>query len=246
MNPCLLIPIYNHGATVGAVIEGLAPLKLPCLVIDDGSDAATRRALDEIETARPWVQVERHARNGGRGAALQTGYRLAARRGFSHVVQLDADGQHDPRDVPALLEVIRRRPEALVLGEPLFDASAPWARRYGRWISRFWVWVETCSQEIRDPLCGLRALPLAATLRVLARDRCGTGMDFDPEIIVRLVWMGVPVVNVPVRIRYFPDGVSHFHMFWDNLRFTWLHTRLFFGMLLRSPGLLTRQFRSAA
>jgi glycosyltransferase involved in cell wall biosynthesis len=238
MRPCLLIPIYDHPATIGAVVEALAPLDLPCLIIDDGSGEETQRVLERLADRFAWVRVERHERNAGRGAALQTGYRTAARLGFSHAVQLDADGQHETSDVPALLDAARRHPGALVLGEPVFDESAPLARLLGRWISRFWVWIETCSLAIRDPLCGFRCMPLSPAVRILDEVKCGTHMDFDPEIAVRLSWAGLPVVNVPTRVRYFADGVSHFDLFRDNVRMIWLHVRLFLGMLRRLQRLL--------
>jgi len=244
VNPCLLITIYNHGDTVGAVLEALAPLNLPCLIVDDGSDEATGKALDQLDSALPWVQLERCTRNGGRGAALKIGYRLAARLGYTHALQIDADGQHPAGDVPSLLDAARRCPDALVLAFPVFGAHAPRARRYGHWISRFWVWLETCSFAIRDPLCGLRCMPLAPTLRVIDRVRCGDHMEFDPEIAVRLAWEGVRVVNVPTRVHYFPGGISHFRMFRDNVRISWLHTRLFLGMLPRAPRLVARRFGS--
>ena len=246
MNPCLLIPIYDHGSTISDVVAALEPLRLPCLIVDDGSREETRKALELVSGSYSWVQLERHPRNRGRGAALRTGYRWAGRLGFSHVVQIDADGQHDAGDVPAVLEAVRRQPDALVLGSPVFDRSAPRSRRYGRWISRFWVWLETCSLAIRDPLCGLRGVPLASTLRLLERSPCGDRMDFDTELAVRLVWEGVPVVNVAARIRYFPDGISHFRMFADNLRLTSLHTRLFCTMWLHLPRMLALRRRGTA
>jgi glycosyltransferase involved in cell wall biosynthesis len=238
MKPCLLIAIYDQPASIAAVVEALAPLNLPCLIVDDGSGEQTRHALDRLDARFGWVRVERHERNAGRGAALQTGYRSAARLGFSHAVQLDADGQHETSDIPALLDAARRHPAALVLGEPIFDESAPLARRLGRSISRFWVWIETCSLAIRDPLCGFRCMPLLPAVRILDEVRCGAHMDFDPEIAVRLVWAGLPVVDVPTRVRYFADGVSHFDLFRDNVRMIWLHVRLFLGMLRRLPQLL--------
>jgi len=244
VNPCLLIPIYNHPETITGVLGSLAPLGLPCLVIDDGSDEATRRALDRLTRELPWVTAERLPENRGRGAALRHGYCSAWRRGYSHVVQLDADGQHDAADVPRFLEVARRNPEALVLGAPIFDESAPRSRRVGRQISRFWVHVETLSFAIDDPLCGFRCLPLERTLDVLSRARLGDRMEFDPEIAVRLVWDGLVVANVPTRVTYFAGGVSHFHMLRDNVRISWAHTRLVFGMLWRSPRLLTTRRRS--
>jgi len=232
VNPCLLIPIYNHGGTIGGVLRSLAALRLPCLVVDDGSDEATRRALTAA-AEWPWVTIERLPANRGRGGALRHGYRAAWARGYSHVVQLDADGQHDAGDVPRFLEAARAQPDALVLGAPVFDATAPWSRLAGRRLSRFWVHVETLSRVIEDPLCGFRGFPLARTLDLLSRVRFGDRMEFDPEIAVRWVWEGWPVVNVPTRVRYPRGGLSHFRPLDDNARISWAHTRLVFGLLGR-------------
>jgi glycosyltransferase involved in cell wall biosynthesis len=240
VNPCILIPIYNHGRTIGDVVAGLAPLGLPCLVVDDGSDTTTRATLDRLAGAWPWVSIEHLPRNRGRGAALRHGYRTAARRGFSHAVQLDADGQHDPADVPRLLDAARRAPGALVLGMPHFDGTAPRSRRWGRLLSRYWVWVETLSVQVGDPLCGFRVFPLAPTVTLLERSPLGDRMEFDPEIVVRLVWAGVRVVNVPTRVRYLPGGLSHFRLVRDNILISLAHTRLVLGMLGRLPRLLAR------
>ena len=233
MNPCLLIPIYNHGRTIQSVLSTLGDLKLPCLVIDDGSDDVTRAALARAAREFPWATVERLPDNRGRGAALRHGYRSAQARGYSHVVQLDADGQHEAADVPRFLEAARRRPAALVLGAPMFDASAPRSRLIGRRLSRFWVHVETLSLTIDDPLCGFRCFPLSPTVDLLSRARLGDRMEFDPEIVVRWAWEGWPIVNLPTRVRYFRDGLSHFRPLDDNLRISWAHTRLVFGMLWR-------------
>jgi glycosyltransferase involved in cell wall biosynthesis len=233
VNPCLLIPIYNHDCTIHDVVESLADLKLPCLIVDDGSDERTRRALERAAQDFSWVTVERLPSNRGRGFALRHGYRSARARGFSHVVQLDADGQHETGDVPRFLEAAHQRPVALVLGAPIFDASAPRSRLIGRRISRFWVHVETLSLAIDDPLCGFRCFPLGPTVDLLARMRPGNRMEFDPEIVVRWAWEGWPIVNLPTRVRYFRDGVSHFRPLDDNARITWAHTRLVLGMLGR-------------
>jgi glycosyltransferase involved in cell wall biosynthesis len=238
MKPALLIPIYNHGATIGGVLAGLAGLGLRAIVVDDGSDQATRQALARLAAELPWVDVHRLPDNRGRGAALKAGYALAAERGFSHALQLDADGQHDPADAPRFLEAARGRPEALVLGAPRFDASAPRSRIYGRQLSRLIVWGETWSLAVTDPLCGFRCVPLEPTLRLMHRVRLGDRMEFDPEIVVRLVWEGVPVVNVPTRVRYFPGGLSHFDFVGDNARLTWTYLRLAGA---RVPRLLVRR-----
>ena len=233
MKPCLLIPVYNHGDTLPGVLAGLEPIGLSCVIVDDGSDAPTRTAIDRLPARFPWTSVERFTENRGRGAALRHGYAVARARGFSHVIQVDADGQHCADDVPRLLAEARAHPDALVLGQPLFDASAPAARRYGRELSRFWVNVETWSRAIGDPLCGFRGVPVEPVLRVLARTPLGDRMDFDPELTVRWVWAGGRVVHVPTRVVYPHGGTSHFRMLDDNIRITRMHGRLVMGMLRR-------------
>lgn len=240
MKPCIAIPIFDHGEAIEGVVRRLVPFRLPCLIVDDGSGPSTRRALERIAAEHPWVRVERHVTNRGRGAALRTAYHLAARGGMSHVVQLDADGQHDPRDVPRFLSAAEERPDALVLGVPVFDASAPWPRLYGRKLSQWIVWLETLSLQVRDPLCGFRCLPLGPTLRVLDGARTGDRMDFDPELVVRLVRAGIPVVNLPTRVTYPEDGLSHFRMLEDNLRIAWAYTRLATDLLRRPTRSLNR------
>jgi glycosyltransferase involved in cell wall biosynthesis len=234
VRPCLLIPIYDQPQRIAAVLEGLAPLGLPLVLVDDGSGEPTRRAAEALAARYPWVELVRRPHNGGRGAALQTGYRAALARGFTHALQLDADGQHDPADAPALWELARRKPQALVLGDPQFDASAPPLRRYGRWLCRAWVWLETGSFAVADPLCGMRCVPLAAVAELLESRALGEGMEFDVELLVRLVWAGVPVQSAPVRVRYFADGVSHYHLLRDNWRLSRTHAQLCCALLARA------------
>jgi glycosyltransferase involved in cell wall biosynthesis len=194
VKPSLAIPIFDHPDTIALVIESLAPLQLPCIVVDDGSGKATQRELKRLAGLHSWVKIERHPRNLGRGAALRTAYRAAALRGATHVVQLDADGQHAAADVPRFLDAAKARPDALILGAPVFD--------------------------------GFRCVPLASTLEVLQRRRTGDRMDFDPELVIRLVRAGVPVVNIPTEVRYPEGGVSHFRMLEDNARIAWAYVRL--------------------
>ena len=233
MNPCIGIPIYDHGSTIETVVAGLEKFDLPCIIVDDGSHPETREVLDRIEARRPWVEVVHHPVNRGRGAALRTAYRHAAVRGFTHLVQLDADGQHASCDVPRLLDAANAAPDALVLGAPLFDEDAPWHRLYGRKLSQGIVWLQTLSFAVQDPLCGFRCIPLAATVAVIDRKRTGDRMDFDPELIIRLVRAGVPVVNVPTEVCYPQNGISHFRMVEDNLRIAWAYIRLVFAAPFR-------------
>jgi len=246
VKPCLAIPIYDHAETIAEVVESLEYLNLPCIIVNDGSHEATRHVLADLEARFDWVQVVHHETNRGRGAALRTAYRTAAALGISHLVQLDADGQHAASDVPLLLQAAEENPGALVLGAPVFDDSVPFHRLHGRKLSKGIVWLETLSMQVADPLCGFRCMPLAPTVEIIDCERTGDRMDFDPEIAVRLVWAGVPVVNVPTRVRYFDGGISHFDLVRDNVRISWLHTRLFFGMLPRSGRLLARQLWESA
>jgi glycosyltransferase involved in cell wall biosynthesis len=238
VTPWLVIPCFDHGEALRGVVASLEGFGLPAIVVDDGSGPATREILAELASRHPWLLVHRHERNRGKGAAAVSGFRLAAARGASHALQLDADGQHDAADVPRFLEALAKHPEALVLGAPVFDASVPRSRLYGRQISRALVWLFTLSFAIRDPLCGFRGIPLAATLALLERRRLGERMDFDPELVVRLYWEGLEVVNLPTRVRYPEGGLSHFDVVWDDLRLAGLYLRLAGGMLARAPRLL--------
>jgi polyprenyl-phospho-N-acetylgalactosaminyl synthase len=224
-SPCAVIPTYDNPATVRAVVEAVRRHLNEIVVVDDGSGEAGRAEVDAI--ARDGLaHVERRARNGGKGAAVKTGFAAAARLGATHVLQIDADGQHDAGDVPRFLAESRAHPEALILGQPVFDATQPRGRAIGRQISIFWVNLETGRRAIADPQCGFRVYPLAAALAARAR---GDHMEFDLELPVRMVWAGTPVRNLPTRVRYLSPGeggVSHFDLLRDNARISWLHTRL--------------------
>lgn len=226
MNPCLLIPCYNHAGPLAAVLARLAEFKLPCLLVDDGSEPVAAAALDALAAQHPWVSLLRHSHNQGKGGAVMTGLRRAHELGFSHALQVDADGQHDLTDLPALLAEARQHPAALVSGRPLYDDSVPKGRLYGRYITHVWVWIETLSFAIKDSMCGFRVYPLAPTCALLERVTLGRRMDFDTEVMVRLHWAGVPMRFVPTRVIYPVDGRSHFRLFRDNLDISWMHTRL--------------------
>jgi glycosyltransferase involved in cell wall biosynthesis len=241
LNPCLLIPIYDHKDQIRAVLDSLAGFGFDCIVIDDGSGIETRMVLDAAEKDFNWLEVYHRDFNGGRGAALTSGYRLAAKRGFTHAIQLDADGQHDARDVPRFVEAIKANPDALVLGTPIFDETVPKSRLYGRQLSRFMVWATTLSMDVSDPLCGFRGIPLAPTLSLLEQVKMGHHMEFDPQLVIQLYWRGVPVLNLPTKVVYDAAGLSHFDFVRDNLRLIGVYAQALGGMLLRSPGLLARR-----
>ena len=223
--PCAVIPTYDNPATVRAVVEKVRKHLADVVVVDDGSGPDGRAAVDAI--ARDGLaRVERRDQNGGKGAAVKTGFAAAQRLGATHVLQVDADGQHDLGDVPRFLAEARSHPEALILGRPVFDQTQPRSRAFMRQLSVFWVSVETGSRAIADPQCGFRVYPLAAAVAANAR---GDHMEFDLELPVRMVWAGIPVRNLPTRVRYLTSdegGVSHFHVVRDTARISWLHVRL--------------------
>ena len=245
--PALVVPCYDHEGAIGQTLGNLKALGLPCIVVDDGSGEACRRVLAEIaQRERSWVTLCTHALNQGKGAAVITGCEAVLAAGFTHAVQVDADGQHDVRDIAPLLETARAHPGDAVTGCAQYDATVPKSRFYGRYLTHLWVWINTLSLQIKDAMCGLRVYPLAATCAVWRSQSLGLRMEFDPEILVRLHWSGVGVRSVPVRVHYPTDGVSHFDLLMDNVRISGMHARLFFGMLLRLPRLLARRLRALA
>jgi glycosyltransferase involved in cell wall biosynthesis len=241
-DPVAIIPVYNHPATIAAVTERILAHGLRCILVDDGSGRECAEALDGVVAAhRTRVSLVRLPRNQGKGAAMVAGFRAAATRGHTHVLQIDADGQHDCGDIPAFLAQARQRPDAVIAGCPVYDGSVPRARLYGRYATHIWVWINTLSFDIRDSMCGFRLYPLATLLPLLDAVQVGRRMDFDSDVIVRLHWRGVPVANQPTRVTYPQDGISHFRLWGDNVRISLMHARLFLGMLWRSPVLLWRK-----
>jgi glycosyltransferase involved in cell wall biosynthesis len=240
--PCAVVPVYNHETAITTVVDALLASHLPCILVDDASSPACARVLDQL-TLRDNVHLIRLAANQGKGGAVMTGFREASRLGFSHALQVDADGQHDLQDVRRFVELSRTHPEAVICGYPLYDDSVPKGRLYARYLTHVMVWINTLSLQIRDSMCGYRVYPLAPVLALIESAKIGKRMDFDSDILVRLAWRGLPMKWLQTRVHYPLDGVSHFRMFHDNVLISSMHTRLFFGMLLRSPVLLWRRWR---
>jgi glycosyltransferase involved in cell wall biosynthesis len=242
MRVCIVIPFFNHGAAIGGVLESVRPLGLPCFIVDDGSDAPAKAALARAVTSYgSGITALSLPQNSGKGTAVIAGCETAFAEGFTHAVQIDADGQHQVADIAKMITIARTRPEAIVTGQAVYDDSVPRARLYGRYLTHLWVWINTLSLEIKDSMCGLRIYPLAGACAVWRRHRIGRRMDFDIEIIVRMSWAGVAVINMPTHVTYPKDGVSHFKALRDNALISATHARLFCGMLLRLPQLLARR-----
>jgi predicted LPLAT superfamily acyltransferase len=235
---CAIVPSYNHWKAIGAVIARLHECDLPVFVIDDGSVEPAASALAALHDPARGVTVHRLPVNQGKGTAVIEGFRLASAAGFTHALQVDADGQHDLDALAAMVAQTAKHPDALISGLPQYDDSIPAGRKIGRWITHFWVWVETLSFQIADSMCGFRIYPLAPVRAVLETAQLGRYMDFDTEIMVRLFWRGMPVIAVPVKVIYPPDNTSNFRLWRDNIRISWMHARLVFEMLWRLPSIL--------
>ncbi|MFS1956492.1 glycosyltransferase family 2 protein [Vibrio cyclitrophicus] len=240
---CFLVPCFNHGATMPAVVSSLHHFELPIIIVDDGSELTTKQFLTPL-AENSNVTLVTLEQNQGKGGAVKAGIKRAQELGFSHAIQIDADGQHDLEALPALIQASQDKPQRLISGQPVYDESVPKARLYGRYATHIWVWIETLSLSIKDSMCGFRAYPINQTRVVLSKYDVGSRMDFDIEILVRLYWEGCDIDFIETRVIYPENGVSHFDALWDNVKISWMHTRLFFGMLPRAPKLITRHFKS--
>jgi glycosyltransferase involved in cell wall biosynthesis len=223
--PCVVIPEYNHGSTLESVLDSLIS-SLPVFLVDDGSDAATKDAIRTVLAKFPQVSLVVREKNGGKGAAVADGIKAAFKAGFSHALQIDADGQHDTERVPFFLEQAKAAPEKCICGFPQFDESVPASRAKGRNISNGWAHFLTRSPVLKDVLCGFRVYPLEPVYKIITKKHLDMRMGFDPEILIRLFWAGVDFEFYPVKVQYPADGVSHFHLFRDNVRISWMFARL--------------------
>lgn len=232
-NPCILIPCYNHGRFLEKTIKSLEYLKIPCLVVDDGSTDGGTRLIKQLPETYPWVQILTRQKNGGKGKAISAGIFELKEQGFTHALQIDADGQHDAGAARKLLELGRQYPDDLISGQPIYDDSVPASRKYGRLITQFWVALETRSLEIKDSMCGFRLYNVNTIVQLLNTENVGVGMDFDIDVLVRLYWRGVNFHFVPIKVIYPQDGISHFDPLSDNWKISKMHTRLFLESLVR-------------
>ncbi len=242
----VLIPSYNPGQKVFETVRAARAQWSPVWVVIDGSTDGTTAALQEMARQDPGLRVLVRAKNVGKGAAVLEGLTQAAREGFTHVLTMDSDGQHPADRIGAFMTASQEHPEAMVLGEPVFDASAPSLRVKGRKISNWWANLETLWSGIHDSLFGFRVYPIQPLLRLMRSSLWMRRFDFDVEAVVRLSWAGLPALNLPAQVRYFTPaegGVSHFNYWRDNVLLSSMHTRLFLGFLFRLPVLIARRLR---
>jgi len=242
----VLIPSYDTGERLFSTVAAARAQWNPVWVVIDGSTDGTGERLKAQAAGDPGLRVFRLPSNQGKGAAVLHGLRAARAAGFTHALTMDSDGQHPADLIPAFMQASRQRPGTMVLGRPVFDASAPLLRVRGRKISNSWTQLETLFAGIGDSLYGFRVYPVADLLAVMERQPWMRRFDFDTEAVVRLAWRGVKPVNIDAPVKYLSaeeGGVSHFRYGRDNALLTWMHTRLMIGFVLRLPMLLWKRLR---
>jgi hypothetical protein len=240
----VLIPSYDTGETVYVTVRAARAMWTPVWVVVDGSTDGTADGLRAMAAADPGLVVHVLPVNAGKGSAVLHGLLAARAAGFTHALTMDADGQHPADLIPAFMARSIARPETMVLGRPVFDASAPLLRVRGRRVSNGWTNLETLGAGIADSLYGFRVYPVADLIAVMQGQPWMRRFDFDTEAVVRLAWRGIKPVNVDAPVKYLSaaeGGVSHFRYGRDNLLLTWMHTRLMVEFALRLPGLAWRR-----
>jgi glycosyltransferase involved in cell wall biosynthesis len=244
----VLMPSFNTGEMLIATVAAARRFWSPVWVVIDGSTDGSEAALLRRAARDPGLRILHRPRNGGKGAAILDGLRAAERSDFTHALTLDADGQHPTALIPHFMAASEARPDAMILGTPVFAADAPALRVHGRRISNAWANLETLWAGIGDSLFGFRVYPIADLRRIMEGTRWMRRFDFDAEAAVKLSWAGVPAINLRAPVRYVDraaGGVSHFHYVRDNAVLAWMHARLMLGFSRRLPGLLARRFRSS-
>ena len=223
-----LVPFYNHPQNIKALIAALKTYELPVIVVDDGSDEASKLILAELERTEGILLLTR-AQNGGKGIAMKDGFKFASERGFSHVLQIDADFQHDAALIGEFLRQSKAHPQSIVCANPIYGEDAPKSRVYGRKITNFWVAINTLSLGVKDAMCGFRVYPLEQLKKAAAKSKTNR-MEFDIEILVNAARQGVDMRWIDTYVRYEKGGVSHFKMVRDNALISLMHAKCFFSL----------------
>lgn len=242
MKPCILIPSYNSGPLLRQTLASVLTHWPHIFLIIDGSTDGSDQNLNEH--LHPGLHVHRLPTNRGKGSAILAGITLAQQHGFTHALTIDADGQHPASHIPHYLKAAENHPHALILGKPIFEATAPTLRVQGRKISNWWANLETLWWGIEDSLFGMRLYPIPPLITVFSQTPFARRFDFDPEVAIRLAWKGLPILTLPTPVKYLtPEegGISQFRYLRDNTLLTSMHIRLLIGAILRLPSLLLRQ-----
>ncbi len=239
-----IVPTYRHVKALPAIVDQLVAQNCPVIIIDDGNSPELAEIIESQREPMRGVDVIRLQENGGKGGAVKQGFLAAQKAGWSHALQIDADGQHDISQLPHLIHLAKQNPEAVICGVPVYDHTIPKGRKIGREITHFWVRIETLSLEINDSMCGFRVYPVSDAVHVVRHEFIGARMDFDTEMLVQLNWRGLRVVEHPTKVIYPEENVSNFRMLWDNVRITAMHTRLAIQAPIRVPVRMMRRLMS--
>ena len=243
----VLIPSYNPGTQVLETVRQARAQWTPVWVVVDGSTDGTDLNLQALAREDAGLRVVVLPENRGKGAAVLAGIGQAAQDGFTHALTMDSDGQHPANLIPTFMAASLNRPDAMILGTPVFGPDAPALRVNGRKVSNGWADLETLWTGIGDSLYGFRVYPIAPLAKIMRSNRFMRRFDFDPEAVVRLCWDGIRPINIDAPVRYLSaeeGGVSHFKYVRDNALLTWMHTRLLLGFVLRLPLLIWRRLRA--
>lgn len=244
MIPGFVVPVYNHGAALEGVIKNLISFNYPIIIVDDGNNEANKAYIIDVANRYSLVTLVTRPKNGGKGQAMKDGVRKAKEMGLTHILQIDSDGQHDASRVGYFLEQAEKYPEAIICGYPEYDESAPKARVNGRKIANGWVHIVTLSNEIVDALIGFRVYPVDSYIKVLDSPvYIDSRMGYDVDILVKMYWIGTPVISEPVKVSYPTDGISNFRNVRDNLRISGTYARLCLGMFIRLPKLIVMKIK---
>ena len=226
--PVVIIPCFNHADAFVMVAKQLAKHNISVIVIDDGSEQNQSKKLKQTCSKHNYIYIK-HDKNAGKGAAMITGFRKAKELGFSNAIQIDADGQHDIKDIEKFVKISKKHPKALIVGQPVYDSSAPKSRLIGRKITDFWIAIETMNLHMPDAMCGFRVYPITETSKILSSLRF-LRMGIDIEIFVKLYRMGIKIITTKTRVIYPKTGISHFHVWRDNFYISLLHAYLCCGL----------------
>jgi hypothetical protein len=242
---CLVVvPSYNTGSILLDTIQSILTYTQDLWVIVDGSTDHSPNLLLPLLNDHPSFQILTLPYNQGKGAAIDHAVQQAIIAGYTHILTIDADGQHPASSIPVFLEAMANHPQAALMGKPDFGPEAPAIRVQGRKISNYWAHLETLSWGISDSLFGMRLYPIQAINQAFKSTRWARRFDFDTEIAVRIAWLGIPMHTISTPVRYISKeegGVSQFRYGRDNLVLTWMHTRLVIEFLFRLPHLLYRK-----
>lgn len=224
----ILVPYFNHPDKIVALCDRLKSFEVDILIVDDGSNEISKKAIHEIDG----VMILTRQENGGKGAAMKDGFAHLLRLGYTHALQIDADFQHNVDDIEKLIECSMQFKSAFVCTQPTYNESAPKARLYGRKITNFWIYINTFGGIRNDGMCGFRIYPLLELEEVFKETKTNR-MEFDTEILVNAFWNGVDFFWIETPVRYEVGGVSHFKAFRDNVLISKMHARMFFKLFPR-------------